>query len=152
MPDTTDFAILHELQANARISTAELGRRVSLSSPAVAERVRRLEESGVIEGYSARVNLRALGYALQAIVTLAIHDGSTATVERIRATLNAMAEVIAAFWVTGPDCVVLRIAVRDVDHLQDVINRLNVHGRTATSVVLSTVVQDRPVLPRGEGS
>jgi len=147
MLDSTDLAILRELQQNARITTAELGRRVALSAPAAAERVRRLEESGVIEGYSARVNVRRLGYGMQAIVTLTLHDTIATDVGRAHAFLAGMPEVIAAFWVTGPDCVVLRVAVRDVEHLQEIINALNTYGRTATSVVLSTVVHDRPVLP-----
>lgn len=145
--DATDIRILEELQENARLSTAELGRRVALSAPAVAERVRRLEDAGIIEGYGARVNLNRLGYPMQAIITLTLHTARPGDGAQVSERLRGMNEVMAAFVVTGPDCVILRVAVRDVTHLESVLERLKVLGRTDTSVVLSASVKDRPVLP-----
>lgn len=145
--DETDTRILAELQQDARVSMAELGRRVALSAPAVADRVRRLEDAGVIEGYSARVNPRKLGYGMQAIITLAGHPDATGIDNRLADSLERMPEVRAVFFVTGPDGVFVRVAVRDTEHLQQVIDRLNGYGRTATWVILSTPVKERPLLP-----
>ena len=149
--DSTDIHILEELQLNARISMAELGRRVALSPPAVADRVRRMEDEGVIEGYAARVNTRKLGYGMQAIVTVTAQHDSPGFAARLAEALKAFPEVLAFFVVTGPDCGFVRVAVRDTQHLSDLLERLKAYGRTDTSVVLSTPIPGRPILPPVEG-
>lgn len=148
--DPTDIRILEELQLNARISMAELGRRVALSPPAVADRVRRMEDEGVIEGYTARVNTRKLGYGMQAIVTVTAQHDSPGFAARLAEALKKFPEVLAFFVVTGPDCGFVRVAVRDTQHLSDLLERLKAYGRTDTSVVLSTPIPGRPILPPAE--
>jgi Lrp/AsnC family leucine-responsive transcriptional regulator len=140
--DAYDTRILAELQADARLSLAELGRRVHLSQPAVAERVRKLEAAGVITGYRATVNLGALGYGIRAIV----RAGRT-EYERMVALMGAMPEVVNAWNVTGEDSWVLEIAVTDVAHLDTVINRICLLAETSTSIILKTVHEHRVMLP-----
>lgn len=145
--DTTDVRILAELQADARITMAELGRRVALSPPAVTERVRRLERAGIVEGYTAHTNLKALGYGLLAFVWLSLPTNTSARSPTFLATLRNRAEIIEAHHITGDDCFLLKVAVRDAEHLEELISDIGTHGRTTTSIVLSSPVVTRPLLP-----
>jgi Lrp/AsnC family leucine-responsive transcriptional regulator len=140
--DPTNLRLLAELQADARVSLAELGRRVGLSSPAVAERLGRLERDGVIRGYRADVDPRAVGYALSAVIRIRPAPRQIADVaRRAQETL----EVVACDRITGDDCFVLRAHVRDVDHLEEVIDRFTLFGQTTTSIVQSSPVPGRGV-------
>jgi Lrp/AsnC family transcriptional regulator, leucine-responsive regulatory protein len=140
--DATNLRLLAELQADARLTLAELGRRVGLSSPAVAERVARLEEDGVIRGYHADVDPRALGNTLSAVIRIRPAPRQLPEVARIaRETL----EVVECHRITGEDCFVLRAHVRDVDHLEEVIDRFSPFGQTTTSIVQSSPVPGRGV-------
>ena len=139
--DATNLRLLAELQADARLSLAELGRRVGLSSPAVAERVGRLERDGVIRGYRADVDPRALGYGLSAVIRIRPAPRQIGEVAR---RAQETPEVVACDRITGDDCFVLRAHVRDVDHLEGVIDRFTLFGQTTTSIV-----QSSPVPPRG---
>lgn len=140
--DATNVRLLAELQADARLSLAELGRRVGLSSPAVAERVGRLERDGVIRGYRADVDPRALGYALSAVVRVRPAPRQIGEVAR---RAQETPEVVACDRITGDDCFVLRAHVRDVDHLEEVIDRFTPFGQTTTSIVQSSPVPSRGV-------
>ncbi|MEJ3747412.1 Lrp/AsnC family transcriptional regulator [Actinomycetes bacterium KLBMP 9797] len=135
--DATDVRILRELACDARISLVELGRRVSLSRPAVAERVRRLENAGVITGYAARIDLSRLGLPLQARVSLRPRPRAIKGAGRLRERLLTMGYVLSCAHVTGDNCYELAIAVRDAGHLEEVIEQLSAFGDTTTSVVLS---------------
>jgi Lrp/AsnC family leucine-responsive transcriptional regulator len=140
--DPTNLRLLAELQADARVSLAELGRRVGLSSPAVAERLGRLERDGVIRGYRADVDPRAVGYALSAVIRIRPAPRQIADVaRRAQETL----EVVACDRITGDDCFVVRAHVRDVDHLEEVIDRFTLFGQTTTSIVQSSPVPGRGV-------
>jgi Lrp/AsnC family transcriptional regulator, leucine-responsive regulatory protein len=130
--DTFDEAILRELQQDARLSMAELGRRVHLSQPAVTERVRKLEMQGVITGYRATVNPMKLGYGLRALIRTA-HCDYHAMVKLI----EKMPEIVRAHSITGVDNWSLEIVVKDVAHLDAVLWQLKTLTDTATSVVLS---------------
>jgi len=132
--DATDWRILDELQENARISFAELGRRVGLSPPAVAERVRRLEAEGVIQGYGARVDLEALGYPVTALVAVAAVPSSY---QRVWDYARRTPEVRECYFVTGEASFVLRVVARSIDHLRQIIEDLGAYGSTRTSVALS---------------
>ncbi|MFI7637043.1 Lrp/AsnC family transcriptional regulator [Nonomuraea sp. NPDC049400] len=143
--DALDLQIVRELTRDARISHAELGRRVNLSRPAVAERVRRLEETAVITGYAAHVNLARLGLPLQARVWLRPRPRSRKGVTQLRERLLAMKYVLSCVHVTGENCYELAIAVRDAAHLEQVIEQLAELGDTTTSVVLSQPVHPRDV-------
>lgn len=142
--DHVDWAILTELQADARLSMAELARRVHMSGPAVTERVRRLERSGVITGYAARVDPSAVGRPLSAYIRIgavgAIKDDVAALVRR-------MPEIIECQRGTGHECFIMKVAVKDVAHLEEVIDRFTRLGRVTTSIILSTVVPDQGLRP-----
>ncbi|WOS41275.1 Lrp/AsnC family transcriptional regulator [Xanthomonas rydalmerensis] len=131
--DALDYAILEALQCDGRIALAALGRRIGLSQPAMSERVRRLEEQGVITGYTARVDPRALGLATSAIVRL------RTTHAQIGACLELFAQmpqVLDVHRVTGEDCFVLRVLVPAPAQLEPVIDALARFGAVTTSVVL----------------
>jgi Lrp/AsnC family transcriptional regulator, leucine-responsive regulatory protein len=140
--DTTNLRLLAELQADARLSLAELGRRVGLSSPAVAERLGRLERGGVIRGYHADVDPRAVGYALSAVIRVRPAPRQIGDVAR---QAQQTPEVVECNRITGDDCFVLRAHVRDVDHLEAVIDRFTLFGQTTTSIVQSSPVPGRGV-------
>jgi Lrp/AsnC family leucine-responsive transcriptional regulator len=139
--DATNLRLLAELQSDGRCSLAELGRRVGLSSPAVAERVQRLEQAGVILGYHAQLNPRALGFALSAVIRVRPAPGQLHNVARIA---QDTVEVVDCRRITGEDCYVMTAHVRSVEHLEEVIDRFAAHGQTTTSIV-----QSSPVPPRG---
>jgi Lrp/AsnC family leucine-responsive transcriptional regulator len=140
--DPTNGRILEELQRDGRVTFAELGRRVGLSPPAVAERVQRLEEAGVITGYGAQVDARALGFSLSAYIRVRPAPDRLQTVaEAARRT----PEVVECHRVTGDDCYVMRACLRDVEHLEEVIDRFAALGQTTTSIMQSSPVPARPV-------
>lgn len=139
--DDTNLRLLAELQRDARLSIAELGRRVGLSSPAVAERVKRLELEGVIAGYRAEIDPRKLGYGLGVIIRIRPNPRQLADVA---ALARDTAEVIECHRVTGEDCYVMTAYVRDVEHLEAVIDQFVAYGQTT-----SAIMQSAPVPRRG---
>jgi Lrp/AsnC family leucine-responsive transcriptional regulator len=140
--DSYDTRLLAELQADARLSLAELGRRVHLSQPAVTERVRKLESAGVITGYRATVNLSALGYAIGALVRVGRTDYT-----RMLKLIADMPEIVNAWNITGEDSWVLQIAVTDVAHLDAVVSQMCLLAETSTSIILKTLRQHQVMLP-----
>jgi Lrp/AsnC family leucine-responsive transcriptional regulator len=140
--DTTDRALLAELQLDARLSLAELGRRVGLSAPAVTDRLRRLEASGAIAGYRAMVDPRALGYALGAIVRV---KPAPRQIPKVAEVARETPEVTECHRVTGEDCFFVSVRVRDVEHLEEVIDRFTPFGQTTTSIVQSSPVPARGI-------
>ena len=140
--DAHDARILAELQADARLTMAELGRRVHLSQPAVTERVRKLESAGVITGYRATVSLPALGYGIRAVMRVGRTDYAR-MVEAIQAT----PEALTAYNVTGDDSWIIEIAVVDVPHLDAVVSRFCLLAQTATAIVLKVTREHQPVVP-----
>jgi Lrp/AsnC family transcriptional regulator, leucine-responsive regulatory protein len=139
--DGPNCLLIRELQADARLSLAELGRRVGLSAPAVAERLARLEREGVIRGYRAEVDPRALGLTLGVVIRV---RPAPRQIAKVAEAARASEEVVVCERVTGDDCFVLRANVRDVDHLEELIDRFTPFGQTTTSLV-----QSAPVPPRG---
>lgn len=140
--DAHDTRILAELQADARLSMAELGRRVHLSQPAVTERVRKLETSGVISGYRATVDLGKLGYGIRALIRI-----GRAEYARVVKLIQQTPECVNAYNVTGEDSWVLEIAVIDVAHLDSVVSRFCLLTETATSIILNPAREHQPMLP-----
>src|SRR5436190_6197067 len=140
--DDYDTRILAELQAEARLTMAELGRRVHLSQPAVTERVRKLEAAGVITGYRATVDLGRLGYGIRAIIRVGRCD-----YPRFIKLLQQTPEVINAYNVTGEDSWILEIAVIDVGHLDAVVTKFCLLTETSTSIVLNAAREHAAVLP-----
>ena len=140
--DSYDTRILAELQADARLSLAELGRRVHLSQPAVAERVRKLEAARVITGYRATVNLAALGYGIRALVRVGRTD-----FPRMSQLVAEAPEVVNAWNITGEDSWLLEIAVTDVAHLDAVVSQICLLAETSTSIILKAMHEHRVMLP-----
>ncbi len=140
--DRIDAAILKELCEDARIPRAELARRVGLSAPSVADRVRRLEDVGVITGYGARIDPARLGYGLTLLIRARPLPGEMQNmIEAIRAT----PQVVTCVRVSGEDCFVARAHVRDVAEMEAVIDRIVPFGATNSSIVQSTPVEERLV-------
>jgi Lrp/AsnC family leucine-responsive transcriptional regulator len=130
--DELDWSVLRELQVDGRASVAELARRISLSPTATADRIRRLEASGVITGFAARVDLRKVGVQVMAIVRLQYPGRAREPLARV---FNKRPEVLECQRVTGDDCYVLKIAATSLDHLAAVVDDLGDIGRATTSVV-----------------
>lgn len=139
--DDTDRSILSALQQDGRMKFSELGRRVGLSAPAVAERVRRMEDVGLIAGYRAILDRRLLGWRETAFLRLTCPGDRYQAVRRLAADLP---EVIDCHHVTGDDCFFIKLAVSSVGHLEGVIDRFRDLGKTVSSVVLSTTIENKP--------
>jgi len=132
--DKKDRLIIKALQQDARRSLSSLGRQIALSQPAVSERVKKLEEAGVIAGYSARIDLAAIGLRLQAVVRV------RTTHEHIKwyvALFESMPEILDVVRITGDDCFVARCAFAEPEDLERVVDALAVHGSVTTALVLS---------------
>ena len=140
--DEIDYELLAELQEDARVSNAELGRRVGLSAPAVAERVARLVESGAITGFHAVVDPRALGLSLSAILRI---RPAPRELPKVAQLARETPEVVECHRITGEDCFFVKLHVRDVEHLEEVIDAFAFFGQTTTSVMQTSPVPRRPV-------
>ena len=145
--DTTSWEILCALQEDARLSFTELGRRVGLSPPAVAERVHKLEEAGIIAGYHAEVCPEKMGYALMAFIRLSTTSEKCPTVS---AFVSRLPEVLECHRVTGSDSFFLKVIVSSVAHLEALLDQLLPYGQLITSVVLSSPVKSRVVEPQDQ--
>jgi Lrp/AsnC family leucine-responsive transcriptional regulator len=144
--DATDIELLQELEIDARLSLAELGRRVGLSPPSVADRLERLEEDGVIDGYRAEIDPRALGYELGVILRI---RPAPRELKKVAELAQRTPEVVECHRITGDDCYLMKAHVRDVDHMEEVIDRFAIYGQTTTSIVQSSPVPRRG-LPLGQ--
>jgi Lrp/AsnC family leucine-responsive transcriptional regulator len=142
--DAKDCDIISILQANARTTFAELGRQVRLSTPSVIERVRRLEEAGVIIGYHAQINPTAVGLPVAAMVRITI-EGSR--LQQFGELAKKIPEVLECHRVTGSESYVVQVAVRDTQHLEEVIDMMMPYVSTNTSLVLASPVAWNAVTP-----
>ena len=143
--DKISWNILRELQQDARLSFAELGRRVGLTTPAVIERVRRLEESGIIMGYRAEVNPAKIGLPITAFIRMSITGVDYSQIIKVA---EKAVEVQECHRGTGGDSFILKVAVSNVEHLQQIIDLFTPYGITTTSIVLSSPVQRRILEPK----
>jgi len=142
MIDEIDRKIVRELQVDARVSYAELGRRVGLTTPAVIERVRKLEDAGVIVGYRAEIDTAKVGLAITAFVRMSITGVDYSHIIEVAEQSN---EVLECHRGTGGDSFIMKVAVSSVEHLQEVIDRLVPYGITTTTIVLSSPVKRRVI-------
>jgi Lrp/AsnC family leucine-responsive transcriptional regulator len=142
-PDEVDWRILAELQRNARITYSELGRRVSLTPPAVADRVRRMEEAGVITGFRVELDHVRLGLPVTAFIRM--KAAGEATCRELGELTKDIPEVLECHRVTGEDSYIAKVAVRSVEHLEELIDRLMPYSETITSLVLSSPVMNRTI-------
>ena len=138
--DDVNLLLIGALQEDARLSLAELGRRVGLSAPAVGERLARLEQTGVIRGYHADVDPRALGLDLSVVLRI---RPAARMIGKVAELARETPEVTECHRVTGEDCFVMRVHVRDVLHLEELIDRFVLYGQTTTSIVQSSPVPGR---------
>lgn len=142
--DDVDCEILIELQANARISYAQLGRRVGLSTPAVIDRVKRLEEGGVIRGYHADVDPAMVGLPVRAFVKVTVAGDKLA---KFASTVAKLPEIVECHRVTGAESYIVQVAVRDVAHLQATIDAMMPYVATNTAMILGSPVHRNSILP-----
>jgi Lrp/AsnC family leucine-responsive transcriptional regulator len=142
MIDEIDWKILKELQINARISFAELGRRVGLTTPAVIERIRKLEDAGIITGYRVEIETAKVGLPITAFIRMSI---TGVDYSHIIEAARESTEVLECHRGTGGDSFIMKVAVADVGHLQTLIDKLTPYGITTTSIVLSSPVKSRVI-------
>ncbi|WP_293760456.1 Lrp/AsnC family transcriptional regulator [uncultured Aquitalea sp.] len=140
--DGKSWKILECLQDDARLSLTELARAVELSVPSVSERLKRLEEAGVIQGYHARLSPQKAGYTLSAMVGITVAQPYKS---KLLSLLESMPEVVECHHVTGADSYLFRVQARDVAHLEALVSRVNHLGETRTSIILSTPISQRPL-------
>jgi Lrp/AsnC family transcriptional regulator, leucine-responsive regulatory protein len=138
--DAVNLRLLEELQADGRLSVAELGRRVSMSPPAVGERVQRLERAGVITGYSAEIDPAAVGYPISAVVRIRPSPGQLVKIPEIA---RETPEVSECHRITGEDCYLLKLHLRSIGELEELLDRFTPYGQTTTSIVHSSPVARR---------
>jgi Lrp/AsnC family leucine-responsive transcriptional regulator len=145
--DKVNRDLLGELQLDARLTVAELSRRVGLSSPAVAERLARLQDGGVITGYRTDLDPRALGYSLSVVLRI---RPAPRELGKVAELARETPEVTECHRITGDDCYFMKLHVRDVEHLEEVIDRFAPFGSTTTSIIQSSPVPRRGIaLPPG---
>lgn len=140
--DRTGWRILDELQQDARLTNKELGRRVNLSAPAAAERVRRMEEAGIIAGYRAEVSAEKVGLPLLAFVRIEVPGANH---EKVEALSVELPEVLECHRATGTDCFLMKVVLASTDHLRDLLDRLVPWGSPVTSIVISSPVPGRGI-------
>jgi len=147
--DRLDWRILDCLQQNARMTNTEIGRRAGLSQPAVTARIQRLEETGIIEGYTTRVNAKRVGAEIAAFIRLST---SHAEIARCLREFEAMPEIVESHRITGNDCFQVKVVVRHMAELEAVIDRIAKFGPVTTSVILATH-QSKPIgAPRADAA
>jgi Lrp/AsnC family leucine-responsive transcriptional regulator len=142
--DQLGWKILAELQRDARLSYAELGRRVGLSTPAVAQRVQRMEDEGIIRAYRAEIDPTSVGLTITAFIRMSIVGNVLA---RLTERVHSMPEIVECHRGTGEDSFILKVNVVSVEHLKDVIDRLTPFGTTSTSLVLSSIIERNLLSP-----
>ncbi len=140
--DDTDWKILHELQCDARITFKELGYRVGLSAPATAERVRKMEDLGIITGYRVEINRSKVGLPVTAWIRLSTPKERSA---RLSEKLRDIPEIIECSRVAGPDSFVMKVSVSSMEHLEHLIDHFSQYGTSVTSIELSTTVANRMI-------
>lgn len=144
MLDGLNQKILSALQEDSRVSFAALGRQIGLTPPAVAERVKRLEDSGVIEGYLTQVSHQKLGYQLKAIITLRAFMGK---LKPFLSYVTTLEEVVNCYRITGNENIIMEVVLRDQSHLEKFIDQLIRYGETRTHIILSEVLSNAPIAP-----
>jgi Lrp/AsnC family leucine-responsive transcriptional regulator len=139
--DPVNIRVLEELQRDPRLTMSELGRRVGMSSPAVTERVRRMEEAGVIRGYSLDLNPVALGLPIAAYIRISPNPGQ---LPRVAELARQIPEVVECHRITGEDCFILKVYIPAIDQLDRLLDSFLLYGSTTTSIIQSSPVPLRP--------
>lgn len=143
--DPINWKILECLQQNARQSNTNIAKKVGVTSPAVAERIRKLEDAGIIEGYYAKVSHFETGHQLKAIITLRAFMGKLKPfIEKVK-DFN---EVVNCYRITGNENIIMEVVLNNQKHLEQFIDQLITYGETRTHIVLSNVVKNNPMIRR----
>jgi len=143
--DNLNWKILKCLQQNSRMSNAEIGRRVGVSSPAVSERIKKMEDAEIIEGYTAFVSPFEVGYQLKALITLRAFMGM---LKPFLEKVKTYDEVVNCYRITGNENIVMEVILHNQKHLETFIDQLITYGETKTQIILSNVIDDKPVRQR----
>ncbi|NND16280.1 MAG: Lrp/AsnC family transcriptional regulator [Eudoraea sp.] len=142
--DAINWDILNALQSNSRATFTQIGKEVGLTAPAVAERVKKMEDLGILEGYNAKLSHARVGYQLKAIITLRAFMGK---LKPFLNTIPSYEEVINCYRITGNENIIMEVVLRDQLHLEKFIDKLIKYGETRTHIVLSDIVANAPLKP-----
>lgn len=140
--DDISWKILDCLQRNSRQSNTEISKRAGISSPAVAERIRKMEDAGIIEGYFTKLSYFETGNQLKAIITLRAFMGR---LKPFLVKVKSFTEVINCYRITGNENIVMEVVLKDQKHLEHFIDQLITYGETRTQIVLSNVIENNPI-------
>lgn len=140
--DDLNWKILSFLQLNSRESFSSIGRKIGLTSPAVAERVKKLEDTGILEGYFAKVSHNKLGYQLRAMITMKAFMGK---LKPFLDKVKTLDEVVNCYRITGNENIIMEVVLRDQFHLEKFIDMLIQYGETRTNIILSDVITNAPI-------
>ncbi|HLV38924.1 Lrp/AsnC family transcriptional regulator [Xanthomarina sp.] len=142
--DQLNWKILNCLQSNSRLSNAEIGRQVGISSPAVSERIKKMEDLGIIQNYHTSVSPFEVGYQLKALITIRAFMGM---LKPFLEKVKTFDEVLNCYRITGNENIVMEVVLKNQKHLETFIDQLIVYGETKTQIVLSHVIKHHPVKP-----
>ena len=142
--DELNWSILTELQTNARASLQDISRKVDLSAPSVADRISKMEEAGIIKGYSALIDLQAMGYSLGVYISIKIRFGQ---VKKFEEYIQTVPEIVECHKLTGHDCMLMKGNVKDPKHLERLNTQLALYGELTTSLILTSIV-DRKIIAK----
>ena len=143
--DAINWKIIDCLQQNARQSNTDIARKVGVTSPAVAERIRKLEDTGIIEGYQANVSHSETGHQLKAIITLRAFMGQ---LKPFIQKVKSFNEVVNCYRITGNENIVMEVVLNDQKHLELFIDQLIIYGETRTHIVLSNIIKNNPIIEK----
>lgn len=138
--DKLNWEILEALQSDARVSLKEISQKIGLASPTVAERIQKMEDAGIIEGYNTKLNMHALGYSLGVYISIKIRFGQ---VQQFENYIPSVPEICECHKLTGHDCMLMRGYVRNPKHLEDLNTRLAVYGELTTSLILTSIIDGK---------
>ena len=141
--DKINWEILESLQRNSRQSNTKISKRVGISSPAVAERIRKMEDAGIIEGYYTKLSYFETGNQLTAIITLRAFMGK---LKPFLVKVKSFKEIINCYRITGNENIVMKVVLKDQKHLEQFIDQLIVYGETRTQIVLSNIIENNPII------
>lgn len=140
--DALNYKILSCLQSNSRQTNTDIARAVGISSPAVAERIRKMEDAGIIQGYLAKVSSYEMGYQLRAIITMRAFMGK---LRPFLSKVKTLDEIINCYRITGDENIVMEVVLKNQNHLEQFIDELITYGETKTQIILSSVIEDNPI-------
>ena len=138
--DTINWLILEQLQRNSRMPLTEIAKKIGTSSPTVSERIQKMEDAGVIKGYETKLNLEKIGYPMSVFISAKIRFGM---LEKFNTVVKQSIEITECHSITGNDCLLLRANVKDTNHLEILNTTLSQYGELTTSLILSSVIENR---------